>query len=685
MRVRDLNIGEQFKQLLEEYGVGELYPPQEDSVSAGILDGKNIILCTPTASGKTLAAELAMIKALEAKKRVVYVVPLIALAYEKYEEFRKYEKLGFSVRLETGDLDSSKYSQRLRFDILVATAEKCDSIMRSKPEWFQDVRVLVLDEIHLIASDRGPVYEVLAAKFTRMFPQIQVLGLSATIGNAVELADWLDASLVESNWRPVHLKEEVVVGRSLDEVTSLVNNSVRDGGQVLVFVNSRRSAESLAEELGGRLKYCGGGLQEVSEGILNALSNPTRQCNRLASCVLNGVAFHHAGLVVKQRSLIDSSFKGGVLKVIVATPTLAAGVNLPSRTVIVRDIKRYTPRGLDYIPVLEYKQQVGRAGRPKYDTHGEAFVFAKDDAEADYVREHYVNGLPEPINSQLGIEPVLRFHVLASVASGFTKTKESILDFFSTTLFGLQYGLSKGFEDTISRVVKELIDWNFLLSEGRFLMPTPTGARVSELYIDPLTGYNYLKLFETAELQKKFPDIGVLEVLCDASEIAHLPVKSAEESALWNEAYSTEDQFFRDLGGFDLDWQFLSRFKTAQMFSDWINETTEDMILEKYGVAPGQLYQRLQMVEWLCYSASELCRLSGFKKSVVALKKVETRVEYGIKEELLPLVSVKGVGRVRARKLFDAGIKTPTQLKAAPLERLSSILGRKTAENVKKS
>jgi helicase len=145
-----------------------------------------------------------------------------------------------------------------------------------------------------------------------------------------------------------------------------------------------------------------------------------------------------------------------------------------------------------------------------------------------------------------------------------------------------------------------------------------------------------------------------------------------------------EGEFLRDIGGFDLDWQFLPRFKTAKMFLDWINEKTEDYLLDSYSVAPGQLNQRQQIMEWLIYSASELCRLRKLKKSFVELKKLEARVEYGIREELLPLVSVKGIGRVRARKLFDAGVISPEKIKTKGLKELSKILGEKTAENVLK-
>ncbi|MFH1055664.1 MAG: DEAD/DEAH box helicase [Candidatus Altiarchaeota archaeon] len=680
MLVKDLTVGVEFKELLESAGVMELYPPQELAVKGGVMEGKNIILCTPTASGKTIAAELGMMKAIESGRKAIYIVPLRALAYEKYGEFRKYEKLGYKVKLEVGDLDASRYKRRPEFDIMVATAEKCDSILRSKPEWFKGTGIIVLDEIHLIASDRGPVYEILSAKFRNIYPDVQVLGLSATIGNADELAEWLGAELVTSEWRPVKLKEEVAV-KGDEDLTDVVRRSLK-GGQVMVFVMSRKSAEAVAEKLASDLKL-GVDNEKLAEEVEDVINPPTRQCLRLGLCVRGGTAFHHAGLVNEQRVAVEEAFKRGELKVIAATPTLAAGVNLPSRTVVIRDVRRYEDEGLSYIDVLEYKQMAGRAGRPRYDDRGYAITLAKDDCEADYIIEHYINGEVEDIYSQLGVHPVLRFHTLASIASGFTKTHDALVEFMRSTFFGHQYGVRKELEELLLRVTDELVEWDFVKREGRFMLATELGSRVSELYIDPMTAHNYITMFAKAEKEGKFATVGLLEVLCDAVEINKLPVRGKEESTLWQQAYSMEDLMFRDLTGFGLDFDFLNRFKTSLMFEGWIAEKSEEDILEEYGVAPGQLNMSRQNLEWLCYAAAELTRIMKLKRAQVHLKNLETRVKYGVKEELVPLVSIKGIGRVRARRLYNAGIKTVLQVKRAKEEELGILIGQKTAQKVK--
>ena len=690
MRIEEIPISKEFIDLYKSEGISELYPPQQLLVESGILeDGGNLVLSTPTASGKTFAAEIAISKMLEARKKAVYVVPLRALAYEKFLEFRKYERLGYVVKLEMGDLDSSKYMRRLEFDVLVTTAEKCDSVLRSRPDWFKDIGLLVVDEVHLINTDRGPVYEILISKFQRMFPEIQILALSATIGNAEELAAWLNSKLVKSVWRPVILHESVEAGPDkYGKVKEVVRDAVSGGGQVLVFVNSRKSAESVAEKLGKDLCLVDlaskAGSDAVSEEILSILSTPTQQCKRLSGCVSNGTAFHHAGLVNRQRILVEDCFKKGLLKVIAATPTLAAGVNLPARTVVIRDFSRFDSGEMGYISVMEYKQQAGRAGRPRFDTVGNAVSIAASESEKEFITERYINGEIEAITSKLGVEPVLRFHVLAAIASDFTRTQEALLDFFRSTFFGYQYGLA-GFESLLGRIIDDLVTWGFIKKTGRFLIPTALGKRVSELYIDPRTAYTYITLLEIAEEEKKFPTLGLLEMLCDSAEMPLLYLKRSEESAVWEKAYQSAGSLFRDLDGFGLDANFLERFKTARLFEAWVNELSEEAILELYSVAPGILNQKLQIAEWLAYSAAELSAILRMKESEKETRKLEMRIKYGVREELLALVSIHGIGRARARKLIDAGLRKPADVKKAPMGKLKCILGEKTAEKVKES
>ena len=202
MRVSELDVPQQVKEVLRERGYHELYPPQADAIEAGALEGKNLVLASPTASGKTLVAELCARKhVVERGGRVLYMTPLRALAWEKYEEFQAYSRVerrdGRRIRVgvSTGDLDS-RTTWIEGYDILITTNEKCDSLLRHRSPWMEGVTLVVADEIHLIGGDRGPTLEVALARLRQLSPRLQMLALSATIRNPEEIAEWLDAGYI---------------------------------------------------------------------------------------------------------------------------------------------------------------------------------------------------------------------------------------------------------------------------------------------------------------------------------------------------------------------------------------------------------------------------------------------------------------------------------------------------------
>ncbi|MEE9323877.1 MAG: DEAD/DEAH box helicase, partial [Candidatus Aenigmarchaeota archaeon] len=426
-------------QVLEKSGISKLNPVQKEALKAGVLEGESLVVAAPTASGKTLIAEFASLNMIKKGRKVVYIVPLRALASEKYHEFKeKYEPLGVRVALSIGDLDASD-PWLARSDLIIVTSEKFDSLLRHGIPWIDQVGLVVADEIHLLNDPgRGPTLEVTLTKLKTLIDP-QILALSATIRNYEDIAEWLGAKAIRSDYRPVKLymgvcfereihyqpkKKAKEIGSEYPPDLEIARDTLKKKKQALIFVSTRRGTEALAGNLGRvvrdnlnpneRAK-----LKKISGGILKAIEKPTLQCEKLSSQILDGVAFHHAGLANKQRKTIEDGFKEGTIKVITATPTLAWGVNLPAYRVVIRDLKRFSGRfGSDYIPALEIQQMSGRAGRPKYDREGEAILIAKSKGEAEYVFDTYINGDPEEIQSKLGVEPVLRMHSLALIASG---------------------------------------------------------------------------------------------------------------------------------------------------------------------------------------------------------------------------------------------------------------------------
>jgi len=1177
MKVEDAGLPANFLEVLKKSGIAELNPVQEKTVKKGLLNlDKSFVISAPTASGKTLIAEMMMVTAILTKGcKAIYVVPLKALASEKYESFKKrYAPLGVKVGISTGDLDSSD-SWLHKYDLIILTSEKTDSLMRHHTPWINDVGIVVIDEVHLINDPgRGPTLEVTITRLRRINPQIKFLFLSATIKNSKDLAKWIGAELVESDWRPVKLyegiydgekvgfmdKEGFAVSKDYPPEVSIADTTVRQGKQAIIFASTRRNAESIAErasKIVGRSLNAAERVElaELSEHVRKALESPTQQCKRLAKCVASGVAFHHAGLVSSQRSAIENAFRNKSVKIIAATPTLAAGVDLPAYRVILRDMKRYySTYGHAYIPVLEYEQMClpynarvlmadgslkpigyivkkescekvlsfdmdsnktiprhitnwfvskdktikifvsggrnliatprhpimtmprgserklwrasselrigdkighaldfgyecrkapyfwtlvpeedtylyngtnlfrmvinkmtrkelarrlgkstkaikeyvrgkkaiplhvilgvckilglseseiaryikevktsygniiclpmrldekfmwlagiiatdgsivrtkdkrtgstyhhikltntdmriisraneilrhlglsphiyerndnavslevgssllakifekfgipsknktnnifvpdfffslpreligaylsgvfdgdgnynvvtdpdfpgtlahrvlictasrrysdglhnlllrlgifsrveknspkptiirgkkanfrrpiynvifrrgqfitkfskwadtvkckiphvtykkyhnvdrhfadigplmwleikkieksnkkmtvynisvdksqnyfvenflvhncGRAGRPRYDKEGESIIIAKNSMEAQELYDRFIMGEPEEIFSKLAVEPILRMHTLALIATGLVKREGDIYNFFAETFYGYQFADMQNLEEKIRVILDELIEWKFVVQTGQDIRPTLIGKRVAELYVDPGTAHSFVEAIE-----KFTPSFfGVLHLISSSRELG--PQLRMREREGPEYAALVSERGADIMGSVPSEWDyefehFMDAFKTAMMFDWWCSEFGEAQICEKFGVAPGELNGKRDVADWLLYACNELTLLIGKKDSLKEIRKIRTRVKYGIKEELLALVALKGIGRVRSRTLFDAGLQRIVDLRDAPIEKLEGLLGSAVAKSVK--
>lgn len=210
------DIPKKIFELLEKKGFETLRPSQVKSIQAGLFKDENLLVCTPTASGKTLVAELAFLNAvLHDRGKAVYIVPLKALASEKYRQFKRdYPNLKFG--LSSGDLDSND-SYLGEKDVIITTSEKFDSLLRHKAEWIQRLKTVVIDEIHLLTDpSRGPTLEIVITILRNELKNIQLIGLSATIGNPKELSEWLGAKLIKDSWRPVELKKGVFLDGEIE-------------------------------------------------------------------------------------------------------------------------------------------------------------------------------------------------------------------------------------------------------------------------------------------------------------------------------------------------------------------------------------------------------------------------------------------------------------------------------------
>jgi helicase len=716
MRVDELPIPDSVKAVLAKTGYDSLYPPQEDAIKAGALEGKNIVLASPTASGKTLIAELVILKTiLEKGGKALYLTPLRALASEKYEDFQKYTSIekapGRRVRvaMTSGDYDSSDL-YLANFDIVISTNEKADSVLRHRSPWISDVSVVIADEIHLITeADRGPTLEVVLTRLLKLNPRIQIIALSATIKNAVEIGEWLKAIPITTEWRPVPLREGIYHNGEIqfkDGASRLIPHSdtnpifdtaldvLREGGQVLIFAETRRMAVEMGRKASALLrrhlpKPDRRGLENIAQRILST-GERTRLGEALAEQVLNGVAFHHAGLTGGHRKIIEESFKAGRLKILSATPTLASGVNLPARTVIVSSYERYEPGYGRYpISVLEYKQFCGRAGRPKYDKFGEAILIARTEDEQDYLMKNYVLAEPERIWSKLGAEKVLRPHVLATIATRFANSEDGLTRFFEKTFYAFQYD-PKMIRSKLGDILAFLNREQMVEFDRQDLRATKFGRRVSELYIDPVSAVVLRDGLYTRA--KNVTDVSFLHLISRTPDIApKLYPRRGEDEMLdlfakehQNEFMCEVPEYYGDTNGVTYE-EFLSEVKCARVLYEWINETTEDAILEVHKVEPGDILRMVDSAKWLLHATHQLAELFGHKDLLGTTYELQVRCSKGVKSELVPLVELEGVGRVRARAMYNAGYRSLDELRHASITDLMKIplIGPALAKRIK--
>ena len=320
----------------------------------------------------------------------------------------------------------------------------------------------------------------------------------------------------------------------MDETLELVFDTLKKGKQALVFTNTKSSAEKTAEDISLQIKEVLKVNQDLADKVSKILPRPTKQCQRLALCLKKGIAFHHAGLAHKQKELIEENFKKGVIKIICCTPTLAWGLDLPAYRVILKDLRRFGAQGLNWIPTLDYLQMAGRAGRPSYDTVGEAIAIAKTDIANKEIYKRYITGEPEDIISKLAVEPVLRTYVLSLIATGFVSTEKEILDFFSKTFWAHQYQDMDKLSEIVQRMLGLLEEYKFIISSEQKedfqsasnlidyrYKPTLIGKRVAELYIDPLTANYLIKCVERAA-KTTINEFSFLQVVSNTLEMRPL-------------------------------------------------------------------------------------------------------------------------------------------------------------------
>lgn len=666
MKISSLGYPPEFQSLFDNQDF-DLYRHQEEAIEA-VRKGENVIVSVPTASGKTLIAYVAIYERFLRKQRSVYMVPLKALASEKFQELKKLRSLGMRVSIAAGDYDESPQVIR-RSDVVIATSEKLDSMIRHDPSIVYDMGLLVADEVHLIGDpSRGPIEELVLTTVAHINPDTRILCLSATMTNHQEISEWTDAVPVISDFRPVPLTRGIIFRKKLvledesvetlesgDEIYSIISKHVTTGGQLLVFVNSRKRAENLASTYAEKF--------DLGDFKSTELKGPEEEQDIydsiLSDMIVHGIAFHHAGLSSKQRNLIEKMFRERKLKVLFATPTLAAGVNLPARAVIVRDLTRYSDGYSQFIPNMEINQMVGRAGRPGFDVEGFAYLYAASEKSLERSREIFLSE-PDPIMSSLGAEHMVRRSALALVSMGICRNEAELISFFSRTLYSYQNG-NNFFEDHVPPAVEFLVENDFIKVSGTEYRATEFGKTVSDLYIDPMSA-----VILREYLSRGYSEDSALYYICRTPDMNQLPYRNSD--------YPSIEDFLLEVDEEPESEDDLRAAKTAIVLKEWISETPIRAIEEDFSIGYGDIQSRVSTADWMSYSLSMLAK--RFKPEIhVTLENLNFRIKEGVKEDIIRLTLIPRIGRVRARRLYQNGLRSIQDISDSDVRKISAIYG----------
>jgi helicase len=639
-----------------------LSPPQEEVLARGLLDsGFNCLLHMPTGSGKTWLAEEAIAGVLGRGRRAVYLTPLRALAAELVQRWGE-RFAPAPVGVFTGDYGLPGKPLPVRFPdarVLVMTPERldlCTRAWRTHWDWIPDLDLVVVDEFHLLDDRRrGARLEGALSRLRRLNPFARLLGLSATLGNLAELADWLGAVDYVSSWRPVPLRWRTVRYRQATDKPALlaaeVSRTVAAGGKSLVFVQSRRRAEELA--------------QSLRDAGLRALH-------------------HHAGLSAPERRSTEGGFRGQDAEVLVATATLEMGLNLPVRQVVLYDLQAFD--GSDYrpLPVNSVWQRAGRAGRPGLDDAGEVVLLAP---AWDRQAARYAEGRFEAIRSGLADPRALAEQVVAETASGLCRTARQLERVFRLSLADRQGALPD-----VGRVVDDMCRAGMIQrvrDEGRGPAERLRATRLGHVATRHLLGPATVLLFRWAlgsGRELAFADLLLVAASSDDCEPV-LPVDFEELDQL-ADRLAHEVSFVLSLPRRDVvgllevgGRRLLAAIKTALVARDWTRSGDARQVADRHGCYP---FEVLRLRECLLRLLLAFAAVADAEETALDPSDVPVRerlealrrmIAGGLDEEAASLTVVPGVGATTAARLREAGIPDVEALAQADPGDLSGVRG----------
>lgn len=661
-------------------------PAQKAVIESGYLEDKsNYIISIPTASGKTVLGILPALKTILNGGKAIYAAPLLSIQNEKVKEFKAFEEHGIKVGKHPSNSDLS-----------VMVFESFDALTRFSWNVLREVDTLIIDEFHMIGEySRGPTLESAITRAKIINPSLRIIALSATLKNIDEIEQWLGGKTVEHNYRPVPLNKEVLDAEMFntknknDVIVKIVEKAIEDNSQALSFVSTRRFTESLATYVAKKIdkkttKEQKQKFKQVADKLLEVPkkkgSLPTTTCLKLAEAAEKGVVFHHAGLFNEQKEIIEDEFRKGNILMITATPSLMYGVNLPSKYVVIRDHTRWTSNGPASIPVFDYEQMSGRAGRPQYDDVGYSYLVAKTMDEAFDLEARYVNGEIELTNSKLiDNKDAIYKQIIAQIASSLSKNLDDLNDFFGKTLYGFQMknnpSMSMFAQDSLNWELESALE--FLLQNG-IIRATPEGLKTTD-FGNLIAKSNYavetaVKIKEYVSTMEKLNPAEMIYALAETPDLPLISFKGRKSKDPVRDKLSECGLFAVDIGNPEA---------TAVSLIEWIDERNEYEIENAYNVYSASTRRSAYEASRLVKFAKNTLEVLGNYSNLKDMDYLSARLYYGVKEDIIPLVvGVKRLGRKRARLLMKTFGDNLSEASEKELQKVEGI-GPKLADKVK--
>lgn len=666
--------------------IKEFNPAQKAVIESGYLEDKsNYIISIPTASGKTVLGILPALKTILNGGKAVYAAPLLSIQNEKVKEFKAFEEHGIKVGKHPSNSDLS-----------VMVFESFDALTRFSWNVLREVDTLIIDEFHMIGEySRGPTLESAITRAKIINPSLRIIALSATLKNIDEIEQWLDGKTVEHDYRPVPLNKEVLDAEMFntknknDVIVKIVEKAIEDNSQALSFVSTRRFTESLATYVAKKIdkkttKEQKQKFKQVADKLLEVPkkkgSLPTTTCLKLAEAAEKGVVFHHAGLFNEQKEIIEDEFRKGNILMITATPSLMYGVNLPSKYVVIRDHTRWTSNGPASIPVFDYEQMSGRAGRPQYDDVGYSYLVAKTMDEAFDLEARYIDGEIELTNSKLiDNKDAIYKQIIAQIASSLSKNLDDLNDFFGKTLYGFQMknnpSMSMFAQDSLNWELESALE--FLLQNG-IIRATPEGLKTTD-FGNLIAKSNYavetaVKIKEYVSTMEKLNTAEMIYALAETPDLPLISFKGRKSKDPVRDKLSECGLFAVDIGNPEA---------TAVSLIEWIDERNEYEIENAYNVYSASTRRSAYEASRLVKFAKNTLEVLGNYSNLKDMDYLSARLYYGVKEDIIPLVvGVKRLGRKRARLLMKTFGDNLNEASEKDLQKIEGI-GPKLAGKIK--